>query len=299
MTPEAHHRHAVSTVRPRRVLVFAAALTGATFLVELWGARRSGSVALLSDAAHVFMDFGGLLFSYFAVTLAERPASDRRTFGLHRLEVLAAVSNGLLVSGVALGIAWKSLHRFQGFAPLPGTGLMMGLGAAGLAANVAVAAALHGPSRTDVNLRGSFLHVASDALASVGVIGAGALISATGWRAVDPLVGLLIAALILGSALPLLRESMNLLLEGVPAGLHVSEVTEALRGLPGVLRVEDVHVWGLCSHLVSLSARVILEPARMNEQPRVLSALQALLREKFSIGHSTLQLESAEPNALP
>lgn len=299
MTPEAHHRHAVSTARPRRVLVFAAVLTGATFLVELWGARRSGSVALLSDAAHVFMDFGGLLFSYFAVTLAERPASDRRTFGLHRLEVLAAVSNGLLVSGVALGIAWKSLHRFHGTAPLPGTGLMMGLGLAGLAANVAVAAALHGPSRTDVNLRGSFLHVASDALASVGVIGAGALISATGWRAVDPLVGLLIAALILGSALPLLRESMNLLLEGVPAGLHVSEVTAALRALPGVLRVEDVHVWGLCSHLVSLSARVILEPARMNEQPRVLSALQALLRERFSIGHSTLQLESAEPNALP
>lgn len=299
MTPEAHHRHAVSTARPRRVLVFAAVLTGATFLVELWGARRSGSVALLSDAAHVFMDFGGLLFSYFAVTLAERPASDRRTFGLHRLEVLAAVFNGLLVSGVALGIAWKSLHRFHGTASLPGTGLMMGLGLAGLAANVAVAAALHGPSRTDVNLRGSFLHVASDALASVGVIGAGALISATGWRAVDPLVGLLIAALILGSALPLLRESMNLLLEGVPAGLHVSEVTAALRALPGVLRVEDVHVWGLCSHLVSLSARVILEPARMNEQPRVLSALQALLREKFSIGHSTLQLESAEPNALP
>ena len=299
MTPEAHHRHALSTARPRRVLVFAATLTGATFLLELWGAHRSGSVALLSDAAHVFMDFGGLLFSYFAVTLAERPASDRRTFGLHRLEVLAAVANGLLVSGVALGIAWKSLHRFHGPAALPGTGWMMGLGLAGLAANIAVAAALHGPSRTDVNLRGSFLHVASDALASVGVVAAGALIAATGWRAVDPLVGLMIAALILGSALPLLRESLNLLLEGVPAGLHLSEVTEALQSLPGVRRVKDVHVWGLCSHLVSLSARVILDPARMAEQPRTLSALQTLLRDRFSIGHSTLQLEPAEPDARP
>ncbi len=288
-----HHSHALSSVRPRSLLLFAAVITGLTFAVELAGASYSRSMALLSDAGHVLMDFSALLISLFAMGLAERPVSDRRTYGLHRLEVLAALVNGLLVLGLAAGIVIGSLSRLKSGVP-PRVGPMVALGAVGLVANLFVAWKLHGYSSLDINIRASFLHLLSDALASVGVIGGGALIALTGWTAVDPLVGIAIAAVILVNALRLLRDALNLLLEGVPPGLHVPEMVKALEAVPGVVRVEDVHVWGLCSHLVSLSARVTLDANRMREQHVLLKSLTGILQNRFRIGHATIQLEGVD-----
>jgi cobalt-zinc-cadmium efflux system protein len=285
------HTHAEDGRRPLSALGFAVGLTGVVFVVELWGGLRSGSLALLSDAGHMLMDFLGLLITLAALRFSAQPASSRQTFGLHRLEVLAAAANGLLVSCLAGGLLWESALRLRQ-PTLPRLGPMMGVAAVGLAANLLVAARLRGVARSDLNLRGALLHVTSDALASVGVLGAALLMRATGWAVLDPLLGIGIAAAILVNAFRLLRDALNLLLEGVPRHLRLDEVLAAVRAVPGVSRVSDIHLWGLCSHVVSLSAHVEVEPARWDDQRQLQRDIAHLLRERFDIGHVTLQLEN-------
>lgn len=292
------HHHTVASHHPRSALLFSLALTGGTLLAELWGARQSGSVALLSDAGHVLMDFTGLLFSLFALQLAERPATNRHTFGLHRMEVLAALLNGVLVAGVALWIGWEAVAR-AGTPAAPRLGPMVGWGSVGLISNLVVAWKLHGPSQSDLNLRASFLHVASDALSSVGVIAGGVLIAVTGWTFLDAWIGLGIAGLIFVNAARLLWDTSHLLLEGVPPSIEKESVSEALRRVEGVVRVEDLHIWGLCSHLLFLSAHITVTPEKMGQQKDMLLTLDHLLREQFCIGHVTVQLESADWSGAP
>lgn len=285
------HTHAEDGRRPLSALGFAVGLTGLIFAVELWGGLRSGSLALLSDAGHMLMDFLGLLITLVALRVSSRPASTRRTFGLHRLEVLAAAANGLLVSCLAGALLWESALRLRQPA-LPRLAPMMGVAAVGLAANLLVAARLRGVARTDLNLRGALLHVTSDALASVGVLGAALLMRLTGWAVLDPLVGIGIAAAILINAFRLLRDALNLLLEGVPRHLQLDDVLAAVRAVPGVSGVSDSHLWGLCSHVVSLSAHVEVDPARWHDQKQLQRDIAGLLRDRFGIGHVTLQLEN-------
>ncbi|MBL0058813.1 MAG: cation transporter [Elusimicrobia bacterium] len=289
MTPA--HQHA-ETGRARFPLLFAAGVTAVIFGLELWGGLHSRSLALLSDAGHMLMDLTGILLTLFAVQLSSRPVSHRRTFGLHRLEVLAAFGNGILISMVAVGILWESARR-MGSPEMPRLGTMMGVGTAGLAANLWVAWTLRRFAGGDINLRGAFLHAASDALASVGVIAGGAAMALTGWPLIDPLVGVGIAVIILWNALRLLKEALNLLLEGVPRTLRLDHVLAALTATPGVVRVTDAHLWGLCSHLVSLSAHILLAPDRWADQRAVLHQLGEMLRSRFGIHHVTLQLESS------
>jgi cobalt-zinc-cadmium efflux system protein len=170
---------------------------------------------------------------------------------------------------------------------------MMAVAGAGLAVNLFVAWTLRGFARFDLNLRGAFLHVASDALASVAVLMGGAAIALTGWAPLDALVGMAIAVLILVNAFRLLRESLNLLLEGVPRHLRLDDVLAALSAVPGVVRVTDAHLWGLCSHLTTLSAHVTVEAAQASDPRRVLAEASAILKERFGIAHATLQIESA------
>lgn len=283
------HAHPVSEAR--RPLGMAAGLTALIFIAETVGGYYSGSVALLSDAGHVFMDLSALGFALFAMVLADRPVSDRRTFGLHRLEVLAAFLNGGLLIGMALWIVWESAKRFSSTA-LPQVGPMAAIGSVGLVANLGVAWVLHGYSKSDLNMRAAFLHVASDALASVGVVVGAGVISLTGWTFVDPLAGMAIALTILVNAVRLLREALNLLLEGVPTHLDVAEVEKTICSIEGVRGIDDLHLWGLCSHLTSLSAHVRVDAALLGHPTPILNTLHDRLKEKHAITHTTIQLIS-------
>jgi cobalt-zinc-cadmium efflux system protein len=281
-----NHAHEEHSRRPRRLLLGAAAWTGVTFLAEAVGAWWSGSVALLSDAGHVFMDLTALLFSFAALRLAERPTSDERTFGFHRAEVLAALVNGLLVAGVALGIAGTAWSHWRRGAT-PQVAPMLALGTMGLVVNLLVAWRLHGHAR-DLNLRSAFLHVASDALASVGVILGGIILRFTGWAWIDPLVGGGIAVVIFVGAARLIRESLHILLEGAPRHLRVADIRAALEGVPGVHRVEDAHLWALCSHLVMFTAHLSVT-ASPDEWNDLRQNLRRTLRDRFEIAHATLE----------
>lgn len=287
------HEHGPTAHRPQTMLALAAGLTAFTFAAELIGGLWANSVALLSDAGHVFMDLSALLFSLFALRLAQRPVSDRRTFGLHRLEVFAAFLNGVLVCGLAVWVMVESWERF-GAAPVIKVGPMLAVALWGLAANLFVAWKLHGFAATDVNLRGAFLHVISDALASVGVVIGAALIWLTGNVLFDALVGIFVAAVIFVSAFRLLKDSVEILLEGVPKHIDLNQVVSAMREVPGVADVEDTHVWNICSHICSLSAHVTLSADRMPEQRRVVDGINAVLKERFAIAHSTIQVRASD-----
>ncbi|MBL8023153.1 MAG: cation transporter [Elusimicrobia bacterium] len=289
-----HHHSGSRQSRPP--LLFAAGLTSLTFVAEIVGGLYSGSMALLSDAGHVFMDLTALLFALLALTLSARPPSDRRTYGLHRMEVLAALTNGLLVVGLALWIVWESLGRLSS-PHSPRLVPMAIIGGFGLLTNLIVAWRLHDFSKKDLNIRGAFLHVASDALASLGVVVGALTIYWTGWSWVDPLVGLGIASVIFLNAGRLLREGMNLVLEGVPRHLRLNEVEDAIRGVPGVVRVEDLHLWGICSHLSSLTAHLTIQPQFLSDPRALLEAINTPLRDKFHITHTTLQLEPETPKS--
>jgi cobalt-zinc-cadmium efflux system protein len=286
------HDHVHTSQRPQSALILAAGLTGFTFVVELAGGLWSNSVALLSDAGHAFTDLSALLFSLFAVRLARRPASDRRTFGLHRLEVFAAFLNGLLICAMAVWIIAESFGRF-GSPPAIKLGPMFGVAAWGLACNVYVAWKLHGFADADVNLRGAFLHVVSDALASVGVVAGAALIRLTGRVEIDAAVGLFVGAVIFLNAFRLIKDSVEILLEGVPKHIDLAQVVRAMREVPGVTGVEDTHVWNICSHLCSLSAHVTVADDKMADQRRVIDGINAVLRQRFAIAHSTIQIHSS------
>ena len=283
------HDHAAVNHGPKNLLMLAAALTAFTFGAELAGGLWTNSMALLSDAGHLFMDLTALLFSLFALRLAERPATDRRTFGLHRLEVFAAFLNGALVTGVAVWIMTESLERLR-TVPDVKVGPMLGLALAGLAVNLLVAWRLHRFVPHDINLRGAFLHVAGDALASVGVVAGGLLIKATGAMIIDPLVGIFVGAVIVVNAFRLLKDSIHILLEGVPEHIDLPEVIAALKSVPGVAAVEDTHVWNICSHLSTFSAHVALRADKAQEQQQVVEAINRLLRDRFRIEHSTIQV---------
>ncbi len=285
-----HPHHHTEAGLSKSALLFAVSLTAVTLIAEVAGGFYSHSLALLSDAGHVFMDLTALLFALFALALAGRPTSDRRTFGLHRIEVLAALTNGLSVVGMAFWIFWQSVGRLSS-SVLPRVAPMATLGLLGLLVNILVAWRLHDFSQRDINMRAVFLHVASDALASLGVVIGALVIHQTGWTFVDPLVGIAIALIILVNAVGLLRDAVNLLLEGVPRHLHLNEIEAAIRAVPGVLRVEDLHLWGLCSHLSSLSAHVKVHPHLLGDTGALLTAINTPLREKFHITHTTLQLE--------
>jgi len=258
-----------------------------------WGGGLwTNSLALLSDSGHVFMDLAALIFTLLAIKLASRPATSRRTFGLHRMEVFAAFLNGGTVAVVAVWIIVESVGRLRTI-PEVRAGPALIVAFVGLTANVFVAWRLRRFARADVNLRGAFLHVLSDALASVGVVVGIFLVKVTGYTVIDSLVGLFVAGVIVISALRLLKESVHILLEGVPGHLDLEEVVAAIRSVSGVLDVEDSHVWNICSHLSSLSAHVTVRAQDMPQQEAVLQEIHRVLHDRFRIKHSTIQVESS------
>jgi len=274
----------------RAALTAAVLLTAVVMAVEVGGGYLSGSLALLSDAGHMFRDVLALLLSLGAVIIAERLPTKTRTFGYHRVEVLVAFVNGLLLIVLAGAILWEAAQRLS--APVAVGGPLMGVvGAVGLAANVVVAYILHG--RDDLNVRSAFLHVIGDTLSSVAVIVAALWIALTGQTIVDPLLSGAIAIVILASSYPLLRETAAVLLQYTPAGMDFDEVVGTIEGVEGVESVHNVHLWSLCSHINILDAHVV---ACVSDCAAV-EAIKGEIRRRllrFDVKYSTLEFE-AEP----
>ena len=281
----------------RRFLI-SIGLTLIIFAAELIGGLWTGSLALLSDAAHVIMDAVALAISFIALWLSSRPADDKHSFGYHRLEVIAALANGLTLVVVSIGIWSEAIQRFREPQPVRGVEMLI-IAFIGLLANLAVARILHGHghdhekgnefARKDLNVRSAFLHVVGDAVSSVGVILAAGLIWLTGWQWVDPVMSILIGGMIAFSAYRVLRGSLHILVEGVPEGLSIAEITKTVQRIPGVENIHDLHVWNICSGHVSLSAHLVT-CADANE---IRQQVNQHLLETYAIEHSTLQVECA------
>jgi cobalt-zinc-cadmium efflux system protein len=269
---------------------YAIVLTLLTFVAEVAGGIWTNSLALLSDAAHVFLDLFALFLSLAAIKLAAYPASDTRTFGWHRMEVFASFINGSSVFLIAIGIfyeAWGRLFQPEEVKSVP----MFIIAAVGLVMNLVAAGALHQHSHDDLNVRSAFLHVIGDAAASVGVIIGGLVIYFTGWYVLDAVISVGIGGVIFWGSWRVIRESVHILLEGVPRGMSIAEVTETIRGVEGVNDVHHLNIWTICSHILALSAHIDMEPEYKTSQAEVLRRVEDILLENYHISHTTLQVE--------
>lgn len=280
--------HRESRHASQRALALAFGITASLFVAEVVGGILTNSLALLADAGHMLSDVAALGFSMFAIWIAMRPATATRTYGFHRVEILAALANGATLVLIALYIFWEAAHRFQEppeVRSLP----MLVVAAAGLGANMASGAILYRHAGRSLNVRGAYLHVWGDALGSVGAISAGIVMLTTGWFLADPIISVFIGGLILFSSWRLLRESLGVLLEGVPAHVDVSQLEGALKAVPGVAGVHDLHVWALTSGWVALSAHCELDGQR--DTDAILEELCGMLHHRFDIQHVTIQPE--------
>jgi len=288
------HRHTAAS-RSRGRLTATLALTCGFLVVEVVGALWSGSLALLADAGHMVADAGGLGLALFAIWIAGRPPTPAKTYGYYRAEILAALVNAVALLVVAAGILFETYRRLLAPPAILG-GPMLGVAAIGLVVNLACAALLHGAAETSLNVRAAYLEVLGDALSSVGVVAAAALVLLTGWTLADPLVSGAIALVIVPRTWRLLKQAVNVLLEGTPAHLNLTEIEEAMTLVPGVRRVHDLHVWTLTSEREAMSAHVVVDDMRDSE--RLLETLHAVLHARFGIDHTTIQLETAPPAVL-
>jgi cobalt-zinc-cadmium efflux system protein len=273
-------------------LKIAIALTTVTLLAEVAGGLWTNSLALLSDAAHVFLDLLALILSLGAIKLATFPASDRHTFGYHRSEVFASFINGMTVFLMAIGIMYEAWLRF-GAPQLVKSLPMLIIAAIGLAMNLLAAKVLHGHSHDDLNVKSAFLHVIGDAAASVGVIAGGIVMYYTGWYVVDAIISAAIGLLILAGAGRVLRDSVHILMEGTPYGLELADVAEAIRNIAGVSDVHHLNIWTVCSHILSLSVHIDIDSASEIRRVTILHDIEHLLAERFHITHTTIQMECA------
>jgi cobalt-zinc-cadmium efflux system protein len=290
------HAHVAGTAGAgqRRRLVVVLVLTLGVMAAEIVGALISGSLALLADAGHMATDAAGLALALGAVTLAQRPARGRRTFGWQRVEILAAVANGLLLLVVAGYVLVEAVRRI-GRPPEIDSGLMLAVAAVGLVVNLVSLAVLHRGRAASLNLHGAYLEVLADALGSVAVIVAAVVLATTGWTAADVVASVVIGCLVLPRAWHLLREALDVLLEAAPRGVSLDEVRKHILGVDGVLGVHDLHAWTITSGLPVLSAHVVVtdEALAAGHGGRVLDALCECLGEHFDMEHCTFQLEAA------
>lgn len=268
-------------------------LSSATLLLEVAGGLASGSLALLSDAGHVFTDVLALGLAWFASAQPLRPATPRRTFGFHRAGILAALANAVTLVAISLVITWEGIQRLQSPRPVDST-LMLAVALVGLAVNLYVALSLHQEPSENLNVRSALLHVVGDILASLAVIVGGVVIYFTGWFFVDPILSVLIAAVIVGGAWSVVLEAVNILMEGTPRGVNVEKLIEDIRNTPGVLDTHDLHVWSLAAGVNAMSGHVVIEDRALSESSLVLEMLSELLVKKYGIDHLTIQFEHQE-----
>jgi cobalt-zinc-cadmium efflux system protein len=264
-------------------------LTASFLVVEIVGGILTHSLALLSDAAHMFTDVMTLAIAIAAMRLSRLPADRKRTFGYHRFEILAAALNATLLFLVALYIVYEAYQRWVAPPPIESLG-MLAVAVVGLAVNLACMRLLSGDADSNLNVKGAYLEVWADALGSVGVIIAALIVYYTGWTRADPIVAVLIALWVLPRTWNLVKQSVNVLLEGVPEGMDLSAIDKRLRAVSGVCNVHDLHIWAIGSGKASLTAHLILDNAQADVQ-RVLHDASNLLQREFGLTHTTLQAE--------
>jgi cobalt-zinc-cadmium efflux system protein len=284
------HSHALDARRAdsRQRMRWALWINLGLLLAEAVGGVLTGSLAVLADAGHVLSDAGSIVLALIAARLASLPAAGRRTFGYQRSEVLAALVNGLLLVAVSIAVAIAAFGRFSDPPEIDGWGVLA-LGVFGLAGNVAATVVLARGQRDDINLEGVLRHSAADALGSIGVVIAGAFVLLGGSPVIDPIIGLLIAALILASSWRLIKEPVDVLMEAAPAGLDVDGVGAEICREGGVRSVHDLHVWTVTSGFGAIAAHVVV--AQGVDRDLIRRRLELTLRESYGIEHTTLQME--------
>jgi cobalt-zinc-cadmium efflux system protein len=285
----AHKRRSDGNNRKRLAIVLV--LTSVYMIAEVVGGFLTNSLALLSDAGHMVTDIAALALAMFALWFASRPVTHRKTYGYYRMEILAALVNGTALAVIALLISIEAVQRFSSPKPVDGREVMF-IALGGLIVNIVSAWMLHSASEENLNMRGAFLHVLSDALGSVGAIIAGLTVWLFGWVIADPLMSILMCLLIVYSSWQLIRESVNVLLEGTPSHINVKAVIEAMEETKGVVSVHDLHIWTISSGKEALSAHVTITAGASHRE--TLDLLQRQLRARFNIGHVTIQLESLD-----
>jgi len=274
-------------------LRLALALTLAVLLIEFAGGLLSHSLALLSDAGHVLTDVFALGLAWFAVEQSKRPADQRRTYGYQRVSILAALLNAITLIVIVLAIGIEAVRRLMDPAPVQG-GLVIATALVAIAINAFVILTLRGDG-DNLNLRAAMLHVTGDVAASAGVVVAGAVILLTGWLPIDPLLSLAIAALIAYGAWGIVRETVNLLMEGTPRDVDLAAVRAEITGSNLVTGVHDLHVWALSSDQLALSCHIVIDDTSLGDAEHVVRDLESKLCDRFAIGHTTIQVESCHP----
>lgn len=300
MPPDAHephsHDHGLGQIRHERPLRRALYLTGGFLLVEVFAGWWTNSLALLSDAGHMATDTLALLVALFALRMSRRPPDARRTYGYARFEALGALFNGSLLFLVALWVIWEAFARFR--SPPPVDSLGMGVVAVlGLVVNLLAMRMLREGSGESLNLRGAYLEVWSDMLGSLAVLAGALLMRWTGWQLIDPVLAVLIGLWVLPRTTSLMRDAINILLEGTPKGLDLAAVQAALRDAPEVEDLHDLHVWSLAIHARALTAHVVLRDGAAGDDA-LRERLTHRLEHDFDIGHVTLQFESSRCGAI-
>lgn len=276
----------------KKPLLIALALTATFMIVELIVGFSIGSLALISDGAHMGTDVIGLTMALVAITLANTRTSPNRTFGFYRLEVLAALANGLLLFAVAGYVLYETVQRFSEPAEIPGTPLLV-TAALGLVINIISFRLLAAGSKESINLRGASLEVIADMIGSIGVIVGAVLLYFTGWTWIDPVIGVAIGLFILPRTWILMGQALRILIEAAPKDLDIEQLRTDIGRLAGVLQVHDLHVWTITSGLVSASAHVVTEPSI--EPHQVLNRVLQLLKDDYGIDHATVQCEPGNP----
>jgi cobalt-zinc-cadmium efflux system protein len=282
----------MNPVVPGSGLRRALALTLVVLLVELAGGLYSHSLALLSDAGHVLTDVFALGLAWFALEQAQRPADRKRSYGYQRATILAALLNSITLIVIVLAIGYEAVRRLAAPVPVQG-GIVIVTALIGIAVNSFVIFGLRG--NKSLNIRAAFLHVAGDIGASVGVVVAGAVILLTGWLYIDPILSLGIAALIAFGAWGIVRETVNLLMEGTPRDIDIAAVGREIGSTDHVTGMHDLHVWALSSDQNALSVHVVMEEGPLADAEHVVRELEQRLCNKFAIGHTTIQVESCHP----
>lgn len=275
----------------KKALQIALSITIVFLAAEVIGGILTHSLALLADAGHMLTDVASLALALIAMKFAARPATPEKTYGYYRTEILAALVNGMTLVLIALYVFYEAVQRIQSppeVKSLP----MLAVAVFGLLANVASAYVLSRSKGQSLNLRGAWLHVMADALGSVGAITAGLIMLATGWYLADPLISIFIGLLILFSSWRLLRDSVNILMEGVPPHIDLKALEATLNMVPGVAHIHDLHVWTVTSGFQALSAHVVIEDdVNMDRAQEILYELHSAVHQGFGIEHTTIQLE--------
>ena len=274
-------------------LRLALVLTLGVLLIEFAGGLLSHSLALLSDAGHVLTDVFALGLAWFALEQSKRPADQRRSYGYQRVSILAALLNSATLVVIVIAIAYEAVRRLLAPEPVQG-GIVVATALVGIAINGFVILNLRGGGR-NLNLRAALLHVTGDVAASAGVVVAGLVIVLTGWLYIDPLLSLAIAALIAYGAWGIVRETVNLLMEGTPADMDLAAVTSEITNTKTVKSVHDLHVWALSSDSLALSAHVVIDDRSLADAEHLMRDIEQRLCARFAIGHSTIQVESCHP----